>query len=64
MSDKEEVKNLQKKIEIFRRELKKFNLKVSDLRNYGKTFARDIKNIIWKTFFLTIYLMPFILFFK
>lgn len=64
MSDNEKVKDLQKKVENFRRELRKYNLKVSDLRNYGKTFARDIKNIIWKTYFLCIYLCPFYLFFK
>ena len=63
VENKEETDRLLKEIDYFRKELKSYSLKVSDLRVYTKTFGLDFKKLILKTFLITFYLFPFMFYF-
>ncbi len=53
IKDLPEIKELNENIDSFRRTLKTYGLKVSDLRNYKKTFGEDLKFLIGRVLLLT-----------
>jgi len=54
IKDLPEIKTLDQNIYAFRRTLKAYGLKVSDLRNYKKTFGDDLKMLTGKVLLLTL----------
>lgn len=54
IKDLPEIQKLNQNIYAFRRTLKAYGLKVSDLRNYKKTFGEDLKMLSGKVLLLTL----------